>query len=74
MRMKRQRVCTIAMIVGARGQLAEGAGWCVGVLTYLSWFLIFITLPFSLCVCLKVNPILSVNVNQCDLRIVIYIK
>lgn len=39
---------------GARGQLAEGAGWCVGVLTYLSWFLIFITLPFSLCVCLKV--------------------
>jgi len=56
-------------IVGARGRLAEGGGWCVGVLTYLSWFLIFITLPFSLCVCLKVNTVLtakSANVNQRD--------
>ena len=39
---------------GARGQLTEGGGWCVEVLTYLSWIIIFVTLPFSLCVCLKV--------------------
>ena len=41
-------------ILGARGQLTEGGGWCVEVLTYLSWVIIFVTLPFSLCVCLKV--------------------
>jgi len=42
-------------VVGAGGKLAEGDVWCVNVLTYLSWFIIFITLPWSLCVCLKVN-------------------
>ena len=49
---------------GARGQLTEGNGWCVGVLTCLSWFLVFVTLPWSLCVCLKVilNPFLSTSV------------
>ena len=33
---------------------ASGIGMCGWLLTTISWFLVIITLPFSLCVCFKV--------------------
>ena len=38
-----------------RSQTAEHDACCGGALTVLSWFLVILSLPWSLCLCLKVS-------------------
>ena len=38
-----------------RSQAAEHDACCGGMLTVMSWFLVLLTLPWSLCMCLKVG-------------------
>ena len=41
-------------VIGA-GDVDNGVGLCGWLLTMISWGLVLVTLPFSLCVCFKVS-------------------
>ena len=49
-----------------------GIGMCGWLLTSISWFVVIITLPFSLCVCFKVSPggwSLGTGTIMCNIRL-----
>jgi len=52
-------VDTVLVVFAERSQPTEHDACCGGALTVLSWFLVLLSLPWSLCLCLKVSDAAS---------------
>ena len=72
---KNNNIIELKNLFFAAGESDNGVGLCGWLLTMISWGLVLVTLPFSLCVCFKVSSILSqcvcfkVSSNMCQTEI-----